>query len=127
MSDERGGPGTSDGQASTQDGQQSLDHGQPEMHDESPPTGGRDRGSTPPDAPGDPAVCSYCGARFVDDELLALHRGLEHGPALDDREWEAYVDAVAAERDDLRLFRLQALVALLVIYFGFVLVYAFVL
>lgn len=91
------------------------------------PAVGRERGSPPPGAPGDPAVCTYCGARFADDELLALHRGLEHGSDLDDDERAAYADAVASERDDLRLFRLQALVALLVIYFGFVLVYAFVL
>ena len=87
----------------------------------------RPPGSPPPDAPDDPAVCAYCGARFVDERLLALHRGLEHGPELDDSEREAYADAVADERDDLRLFRLQALAALLVIYFGFIFVYAFVL
>jgi hypothetical protein len=86
-----------------------------------------DRADPPPDAPDDPAVCSYCGARFVEEALLALHRGLEHGPELDEDERAAYAEAVAAERDSLRLFRLQALAALLVIYFGFVVVYAFVL
>lgn len=86
-----------------------------------------DRSSPPPDPPEAPAVCEYCGDRFVDEELLALHRGLEHGSALSDEEREAYEAAVASERDDIRLFRLQALAALLVLYFGFVFVYAFVL
>lgn len=82
---------------------------------------------SPPDAPAEPAVCSYCGDRFVDDRLLALHRGLEHDSELTEEDGEAYVEAVAAERDDLRLFRLRSLAALLVLYFGFIFVYAFVL
>ena len=91
------------------------------------PDDGLDRRSPPPDPPEEPAVCSHCGARFVDDELLALHRGLEHDAALTDEEREAYADAVESERDAIRLFRLKALAALLVIYFGFIFVYAFVL
>jgi hypothetical protein len=86
-----------------------------------------DRRSPPPDPPDEPAVCGYCDARFADEQLLALHRGLEHEPELTAAERDAYDEAVDAERDDLRLFRLQSLVALLVIYFGFVIVYAFVL
>lgn len=91
------------------------------------PVDDADRQTPPPDPPEEPAVCSRCGARFVDDELLALHRGLEHDPDLTDEEREAYAEAVASERDDVRLFRLQALAALLVLYFGFIFVYAFVL
>lgn len=86
-----------------------------------------DRRTPPEDAPTEPAVCSYCGARFADDELLALHRGLDHEPELTDEEREAYADAVASEREAVKLFRLKALVALLVLYFGFIFVYAFVL
>ena len=86
-----------------------------------------DRRSPPPDPPAEPAVCEYCGDRFVDDDLLALHRGLEHGPALTEAEREAYEAAVASERDAIRLFRLKALGALLLLYFGFIFVYAFVL
>lgn len=88
---------------------------------------GLERQTPPEDAPSEPAVCSYCGARFADDELLALHRGLEHESELPEAEREAYVDAVASEREDVKLFRLKALVALLVLYFGFIFVYAFVL
>ena len=86
-----------------------------------------DRRAPPPDAPEDPAVCSRCGARFVDADLLALHRGLEHGGELTDDERAAYEAAVAEEREALRLFRLKALAALLALYFGFIYVYAFVL
>ena len=85
-----------------------------------------DRGTPPPDAPEEPAVCSRCGARFVDEDLLALHRGLEH-EGLTDAEREAYAEARSAEREAIRLFRLKALAALLALYFGFVYVYAFVL
>ncbi|QLD88415.1 C2H2-type zinc finger protein [Natronomonas salina] len=88
---------------------------------------GLERQTPPEDAPAEPAVCSYCGARFADDELLALHRGLEHESELTEAEREAYVEAVASEREDVKLFRLKALVALLVLYFGFIFVYAFVL
>ena len=91
------------------------------------PGADRVRQTPPRDAPAEPAVCSYCGARFAADDLLALHRGLEHEPELTDEEREAYVGAVASEREDVRLFRLKALVALLVLYFGFIFVYAFVL
>jgi hypothetical protein len=86
-----------------------------------------DTASTPPpDAPDEPAVCEYCGERFVDETLLALHRGLEHEGELSDAEAEAYRQARADERDDMRLFRLKALAGLVAIYFGFIFVYAFV-
>lgn len=96
----------------------------PRSDRKSPPQS--DRQTPPRDAPDDPAVCGYCGARFVDDQLLALHRGLEHPEQLTEAERAAYLDARAAERDDVNLFRLKALAGLLVVYFGFVFVYAFV-
>lgn len=86
-----------------------------------------DRNDPPADPPAEPSVCVHCGAHFVDEELLALHRGLEHGDALSDAEQEAYANAVASEREAVRLFRLKALVVLLLLYFGFIYVYAFVL
>lgn len=84
------------------------------------------RQTSPPAAPDEPAVCRYCGDRFVEERLLALHRGLEHD-GLTEAERDAYAEAVEAEREALRLFRLKALAALLVLYFGFIYVYAFVL
>ncbi|MES3516671.1 MAG: C2H2-type zinc finger protein [Natronomonas sp.] len=87
----------------------------------------RTRSQTPPpDAPDDPAVCEHCGEKFVDDQLLALHRGLEHTDALSAAEIDAYRDARSQERDAVRLFRLKALAGLLLIYFGFIYVYAFI-
>lgn len=80
----------------------------------------------PPNPPEEPATCTYCGERFVDDELLALHRGQAHEDQLGEGEIEAYRAARAAERDEMRLFRLKALAALVAIYFGFIFVYAFV-
>jgi hypothetical protein len=85
-----------------------------------------DRCTPPPDAPGESAVCPYCDTPFVEERLLALHRGLEHD-GLTDEERDAYAEAVEGERDALRLFRLKALAWLLVLYFGFIYVYAFVL
>ncbi|WP_254838133.1 hypothetical protein [Natronomonas marina] len=93
--------------------------------DGSRPAGDRD--APPAEAPSEPAVCAYCGDRFVDTRLLALHRGLTHSGRLTDDERAAYREARADERDELRLFRLKALGALLVVYFGFIFVYAFVL
>jgi hypothetical protein len=80
----------------------------------------------PPDAPDEPATCEYCGECFVEDDLLALHRGQAHENELSDAEIEAYREARESERDEVRLFRLQALAALVAIYFGFIFVYAFV-
>jgi len=94
---------------------------------DAPATDRLERRIPPADAPEEPAVCAHCGARFADEELLALHRGIEHEAALSEAERAAYEAAVETERDDIRLFRLKALVALLVIYFGFIYVYAFVL
>lgn len=84
------------------------------------------RQTPPPDAPDDPAVCNHCGDTFVDDDLLALHKGLEHEGRLSDEERQAYRAARSEEREAMRLFRLKSLAGLLAIYFGFIYVYAFV-
>ena len=86
-----------------------------------------ERSSPPADAPEQPAVCEHCGDYFADEHLLALHRGQSHRDRLDEAEIDAYREARADERDDVRLFRLKALAALLALYFGFIYVYAFVL
>ncbi|MFB6083889.1 MAG: C2H2-type zinc finger protein [Halorientalis sp.] len=76
----------------------------------------------PPDA--DPEVCGYCGAPFADDELLALHRGLDHADAIDAAERDAFEEVYEAEEERLRLFRLQALGALVLLYFGLLIAYS---
>ena len=86
-----------------------------------------ERSSPPAGAPDQPAVCEHCGDRFADERLLALHRGRSHYEALTQSESEAYREARAEEREEVRLFRLKALAALLALYFGFIYVYAFVL
>jgi hypothetical protein len=70
--------------------------------------------------------CEYCGALFAAPELLALHRGHEHGERLDESEREAFEAAYEAEQADIRRFRLKALGALVLLYFGFLMVYAVV-
>jgi hypothetical protein len=74
----------------------------------------------------DAAVCAYCGRPFVREEYLALHRGLEHGTEIDETEREAFETAHDEEYEDIRLFRLKVVLALVIIYFGFVMVYAVV-
>lgn len=76
--------------------------------------------------PEDSPVCEYCGAPFATPDLLALHRGHEHGDQLDDAEREAFESAYESEQADIRLFRLKALGALVLLYFGFLMVYAVV-
>lgn len=71
-----------------------------------------------------PVVCSYCERPFASEEFVSLHAGLEHYEELAPDEREAYAEAYAAETDELRYFRLKALAALLVIYFGLLFVYA---
>lgn len=71
-----------------------------------------------------PAVCPECGRPLPDERLLALHRGLQHYDALDAAERERFEAAYRDEGDDLRVFRLKALAALVVLYFGFLFAYA---
>lgn len=82
--------------------------------------------TAPTDVPDDatPATCERCGRPFPDQQLLALHRGLEHESDLTDDERRAYASAYETEQADLRRFRLLALGALVVLYFGFLIVYA---
>jgi len=78
----------------------------------------------PADAPAH--ECRYCGRPFAHEEWLALHRGLEHPAELDDAEVEAFRTAHDAEEDQLGSFRLQALGALVLIYFCLLMIYALV-
>ncbi len=78
------------------------------------------------DAPADAPRCSYCGEPFPSERLRALHRGLEHYDSLDDDERAAYEDAYHSETEDIRSFRLRALVVLVALYFGFLMTYAVV-
>jgi len=78
--------------------------------------------TVPPDD--SPDVCQYCGEPYPTDDRLALHKGLEHWSNLDDAERTAFDDARAEERDALSSFRLRALAGIVVLYFGFLFLYA---
>ena len=76
------------------------------------------------DAPFD---CPYCGRQFAREEYRDLHLGQEHEGRLDAAERKAYEAAHDAEAEAIRLFRLKALAVLVLVYFGFLVVYAFTL
>ncbi len=71
-------------------------------------------------------VCPSCGRRFASPRLTALHRGEAHPERIDDDEWAETAAAREAERADLRRFRLRVGIALVCLYFGFVVLYALV-
>jgi hypothetical protein len=68
--------------------------------------------------------CPYCGRPFADGELLALHRGHSHTEELTAAEQEAFENAYEAEEQEIREYRLKAIGLLVVLYFGFLIVYA---
>ncbi|MBX0324624.1 C2H2-type zinc finger protein [Halomicroarcula sp. F13] len=78
----------------------------------------------PADAPA--YECAYCDRPFAREEWLALHRGLDHPDELDDDEVAAFRAAYAEEEEELGTFRLQALGALVAIYFVLLMIYALV-
>ncbi|MFC6726218.1 C2H2-type zinc finger protein [Halobium palmae] len=69
-------------------------------------------------------VCEHCGHPFPEERYRTLHAGLEHYDRLDDDEREAFGEAYEAEGAEIRRFRLLALAALLLLYFGFLFMYA---
>jgi hypothetical protein len=91
-----------------------------------PPAGASPQsGAVDPDAerrvPADatPTRCPYCAEPFAREEYVTLHVGLQHGDRASDEEVAAFQSAYAGEREALRRFQLRALVALVVLYFGF--------
>jgi hypothetical protein len=70
--------------------------------------------------------CDYCGRPFADESLLALHRGYTHPTETTESERAAFEDAYETETSRLRRFRLKSLAALVLLYFGLLMVYALV-
>ncbi|WP_018258746.1 DUF7410 domain-containing protein [Halomicrobium katesii] len=68
--------------------------------------------------------CAYCGRPFACERFRALHRGLEHASDLDDDEVERFRDAYREEAESIGMFRLKALAALVLVYFGLLMIYA---
>ena len=71
-----------------------------------------------------PFACPYCVREFARADYRNLHLGLEHADALSPAERSAYETARDAEEEALTLFRYKAVGLLIVIYFGFLMLYA---
>lgn len=93
-----------------------------ESHPETVPVGA-EGAPAPEDGP---FTCGYCGRPFAREAWLALHRGLDHEGEITAAEREAFEDAYEDEEADLRMFRLQALGVLVLVYFSFLIVYGLV-
>nr|WP_239642025.1 hypothetical protein [Natrinema versiforme] len=73
-----------------------------------------------------PARCPYCDRPFRRTRYERLHRGLEHPGRLSDRECATVERAVREEDTALRRFQLYALGVLVLLYFGLLILAAFV-
>ena len=72
----------------------------------------------------DPRRCPYCGFELPADDQYRLHLGLNHYDKLNDVDQQAFRDAYQQEEAELTRFRIIALGGLVVLYFGFLLIYA---
>lgn len=70
------------------------------------------------------ARCPYCRRPFRSDRLYALHLGHAHWDDCTDAERDAYEGAYDAESDDLFVFHLKVIAALVLIYVVFTVTYA---
>lgn len=71
-----------------------------------------------------PQVCPYCGFELPTNDQYRLHLGLNHYEQLADADQQAFRDAYQQEAESLTRFRIVALGGLVVLYFGFLLIYA---
>lgn len=76
--------------------------------------------------PEDRAVhrCPYCDRPFAVEDRVTLHVGLTHYDVCTDAEAEAFEEAYLAETDEIKRYRLKAAAVLILVYFGFLMVYA---
>ncbi|ELZ84818.1 DNA binding protein [Haloferax elongans ATCC BAA-1513] len=68
-------------------------------------------------------VCERCGDAYPSARLLTLHRGARHPDDLTADEVEAYREAYYAEERELKSFRIRALGVLVLMYFGFLILF----
>ncbi|ADJ15698.1 DUF7410 domain-containing protein [Halalkalicoccus jeotgali] len=73
-----------------------------------------------------PATCPECGRPFARTEYVTLHLGLDHPEVLSESDRERFVEVYRGETEEMKRFRLKALAALLLVYFGFLYLYLFV-
>ena len=71
--------------------------------------------------------CPYCDRPFPTERLLSLHVGEAHPDRASPAEREAADEAAAAESDDLFVFHLKVVIALVVLFMGIGYTYAFAL
>ena len=70
-----------------------------------------------------PSRCPHCGRPFRTERLRALHVGDFHADACSADQRDAYRDALEAEREDLFLYHLKVVAALVAVYAFFLLTY----
>lgn len=70
--------------------------------------------------------CPYCSRDERTETLLALHVGEEHWDRATETERDRYREAYEAESEALWRFRLLAVAALVVLYFGLLFTYSIV-
>jgi len=75
----------------------------------------------------DPHTCPYCGRPFPSDRRRTLHLGAVHGPALTDEEAASVAAVRDSEADDLFVFHLKVVAAIVLALMGLAYLYAFVL
>jgi hypothetical protein len=80
--------------------------------------------TTVPDDDATVHECPYCSRPFATSARVDLHVGLEHYDVCSDPEVDAFETAYAAETEELRLYRLKAAAATVLLYFGMLMVYA---
>lgn len=70
-----------------------------------------------------PARCPHCGRPFRTERLRALHVGDVHDDGWDEDQQSAYESALEAEREDLFVYHLKVVAALVAVYAFFFLTY----
>ena len=68
--------------------------------------------------------CRVCHQSFPQQHLLILHRGVRHWSDLTEEERSQYRREYEHEEQQIRSFRIRALGVLVVLYFGFLFLYA---
>ena len=87
------------------------------------------RGPPPTAVPPDqtPAVCPYCERPFARKHLRDLHVGEAHADAASEAERTAYDAVYELESDDLFVYHLKVVAAIVMLLMGLAYLYAFVL
>ncbi len=71
-----------------------------------------------------PIVCEHCGFELKNEKQHRLHLGLEHYGQLSEGDRETFRETYHEEEAELNRFRIIALGGLVVLYFGFLIIYA---